>query len=157
MELTHTDKGGKASMVDICGKEVSVRTARARADIRMKKETLIKIKDNSIAKGDVLPCARIAGIAGAKKTWDLIPLCHNIPIEKISVDFEFSGEDLLTIETFAKCNYSTGIEMEALTAASVAALTVYDMCKAIDRSMVIERICLVSKSGGASGEYKRDE
>lgn len=157
MNLTHTDNSGKASMVDIDGKAVSVRTAEARADIRMKKETLQKIRDNSIAKGEVLACARLAGICAAKKTWDLIPLCHNIPIEKTGVDFEFTAEDLLTIKTFAKCEYKTGIEMEALTAASIAALTVYDMCKGVDRSMVIERICLISKSGGASGDFKTDE
>ena len=157
MDFTHTDKNGRAAMVDVGEKAVSVRTATAQADIRMKSETLRKIRENYVAKGDVLPCARLAGIAGAKKTSDLIPLCHNIPIEKISVEFEFIGDDILTIKTYAKCEYKTGIEMEALTAASVAALTVYDMCKGIDRSMVIERICLVSKTGGRSGDYKRDE
>ena len=112
------------------------------------------IKENKIKKGDVLSCARIAGIMAAKKTPELIPLCHGIPLEKISVDFEFENETTLLISTFAKCEYKTGVEMEALTAAGVAALTVYDMCKAVDRAMVIREIRLLSKSGGRSGDYK---
>ncbi len=157
MELSHTDKSGKASMVDVSDKNITVRTATARAKVIMKPQTLELIKNNSSAKGDVLACARIAGIQGGKKTFELIPLCHNVPIDKISIDFEFVGEDTLVINSSAKCEYKTGIEMEALTAASVAALTVYDMCKAVDRAMAIENIRLISKSGGKSGDFVCDE
>lgn len=153
MGFSHIDENGKASMVDVGGKSVTVRTAQARAKLIMKPETLEMIKDNASKKGDVLSCARIAGIQGGKRTSELIPLCHAVPIDKISVDFEYSGEDTLIITVFAKCEYKTGIEMEALTAASVAALTVYDMCKAVDRGMVISEIRLLHKDGGRSGEY----
>lgn len=153
MQFSHIDEQGKANMVDVSEKEVTVRTAQAQAVVKMKPDTLQMIKDNSLKKGDVLSVARIAGICGAKKTADLIPLCHAIPIEKVSVDFEFMSEDALLIQAFAKCSYKTGVEMEALTAVSVAALTVYDMCKAVDRGMRIENICLLSKSGGRSGTF----
>lgn len=157
MKLTHTDNGGKASMVDVGGKESTVRTASARAVVRMNSQTLEKIKQNDAKKGDVLACARIAGIQGGKKTSELIPLCHNIPVDKIGIVFCFDGDDTLIITSFAKCEYKTGIEMEALTAAAVAALTVYDMCKSVDRGMVITEIRLLSKSGGKSGDYSRDD
>ena len=154
MQFSHADEHGKASMVDIGDKRETVRTAEAVARLKMKPETVLLIKENKIKKGDVLSCARIAGIMAAKKTPELIPLCHGIPLEKISVDFEFENETTLLISTFAKCEYKTGVEMEALTAAGVAALTVYDMCKAVDRAMVIREIRLLSKSGGRSGDYK---
>lgn len=152
--FSHTDEQGKASMVDINEKAVSVRTAEAFARLKMRPETVLLIKENKIKKGDVLSCARIAGIMAAKKTPELIPLCHALPLEKVSVDFDFESETTLSIKTFSKCSYKTGVEMEALTAASVAALTVYDMCKAVDRAMVIQEIRLISKSGGRSGDYQ---
>ena len=148
--LTHLNQEGEAVMVDVGGKEVTVRTAAAYARIRMKRETLEALLKADLKKGDGLAAARIAGIMGAKKTSELIPLCHNIPIDKITVDFERESDTTLGITVRAKCSYKTGIEMEALTGASVAALTVYDMCKAIDRSMVIEEIRLLEKTGGKS-------
>jgi len=153
MELTHTDKAGQASMVDVGEKDITQRTAIAVGEIKMSPETLKLIKENSIKKGDVLSCSRIAGIMGGKKTSELIPLCHIIPIDKISVEFEFSGDNTIIIKSFAKCTYKTGIEMEALTAVSVSALTIYDMCKAVDRNMVISNIHLLHKDGGRSGVY----
>lgn len=155
MKLSHTDENGKADMVDVGEKAVTVRTAEAEGFIIMKPETLEAIRENSTKKGDVLSCARIAGIMAAKKTNELIPLCHTIPIEKISVDFEFVDDSTIKITSFAKCEYKTGIEMEALTAVSIATLTIYDMCKAIDRQMEITKVRLVSKSGGKSGDYNR--
>ena len=148
--LTHLNQEGEAVMVDVGGKDVTARTAAAYARIRMKRETLEALLSANLKKGDGLAAARIAGILGAKKTSELIPLCHNIPIEKITVDFERIGDTALAVIVRAKCTYKTGIEMEALTGASVAALTVYDMCKAIDREMVIEEIRLLKKTGGKS-------
>ncbi len=153
--LTHINKNGEAVMVDVGEKEVTVRTARAYARIRMKSETLDALLNADLKKGDGLSAARIAGITGAKKTSELIPLCHNIPIDKITVDFEKEGETALGIYVNAKCTYKTGIEMEALTGASVAALTVYDMCKAMDRAMTVEEIKLLEKTGGKS-DYHRE-
>ena len=151
--LTHLNEKGEAVMVDVGEKSVTERTARAYARIRMKPETLEALLNADLKKGDGLSAARIAGIMGAKKTNELIPLCHNIPIDKITVDFKKESETALGIFVNAKCTYKTGIEMEALTGASVAALTVYDMCKAIDRAMVIEEIRLLEKTGGKS-DYK---
>ena len=148
--LTHLNQEGEAVMVDVGGKEVTVRTAAACARIRMKRKTLEALLNAELKKGDGLAAARIAGIMGAKKTGELIPLCHNIPIDKITVDFERESDTTLGITVRAKCSYKTGIEMEALTGASVAALTIYDMCKAIDRGMVIEEIKLLEKTGGKS-------
>ena len=156
MELTHFNKDGEALMVDVGEKAVTERTAEAQAKIKMQPETLTALLNNALKKGDGLAAARIAGIMAAKRTFELIPLCHNIPIESVKVEFENNGRDELYIHTFAKCTYKTGIEMEVLTAASVAALTVYDMCKAIDRGMVIEEIKLLHKTGGKSGEYKNE-
>ncbi len=153
--LTHINKNGEAVMVDVGEKEVTVRTARAYARIRMKSETLDALLNADLKKGDGLSAARIAGITGAKKTSELIPLCHNIPIDKITVDFEKESETALGIYVNAKCTYKTGIEMEALTGASVAALTVYDMCKAMDRAMTVEEIKLLEKTGGKS-DYHRE-
>ena len=154
MKLSHIDENGRANMVDIAEKKHTLRTARAEGLIKMKPETLKTIRENSAKKGDVLSAAAFAGIQGAKKTWELLPLCHNIPIDKVDVRFEFITEDSLKIESFASCEYKAGIEMEALSAVSIAALCVYDMCKAVDRSMVIEKIRLLEKTGGRSGEFK---
>ena len=156
MDFTHLNEKGEAVMVDVGGKDFTVRTAEAFAKIKMQPATLSALINNELKKGDGLAAARIAGIMAAKKTFELIPLCHNIPIEKVTVDFENNGTDELYIHSFAKCTYKTGIEMEALTAASVAALTVYDMCKAIDRGMVIEEIKLMKKTGGKSGDYSNE-
>ena len=156
MELTHLNEKGEAVMVDVGEKNFTVRTAEAFAKIKMQPATLSALINNELKKGDGLAAARIAGIMAAKKTFELIPLCHNIPIEKVTVDFDNNGTDELYIHSFAKCTYKTGIEMEALTAASVAALTVYDMCKAIDRGMVIEEIKLMKKTGGKSGDYSNE-
>ncbi len=155
MNFTHLDSDGKANMVDVGEKSVTERKAAAKATLKMKEETLSAILSSELKKGDALSVSRIAGIMGGKKTSELIPLCHNIPIDKISVSFRDNGKDELYIFSEAKCSYKTGIEMEALTAASVAALTVYDMCKAIDREMVIKEIKLLEKTGGKS-DYKNE-
>ncbi len=148
--LTHINKNGEAVMVDIGEKAVTVRTATAYARIRMNPAALEALLSSELKKGDGLAAARIAGIMGAKKTGELIPLCHNIPIDKVTVDFEKESESTLGIYVRAKCTYKTGIEMEAVTGASIAALTVYDMCKAMGRDMVIEEIRLLEKTGGKS-------
>ncbi|MBQ5970412.1 MAG: cyclic pyranopterin monophosphate synthase MoaC [Clostridia bacterium] len=153
--LTHLNENGEANMVDIGEKRVTVRTARACAKIRMQEETLQALLTSQLKKGDGLAAARIAGIMGGKRTAELIPLCHNIPIDKIDIAFERESETTLAILSTAKCSYKTGIEMEVLTAASVAALTIYDMCKAIDRGMVIEEIKLLEKTGGKS-DFKHE-
>ena len=146
--MTHLDAQGQANMVDVGAKAETRRTAEAAATLTMQKETLQRIKEASLKKGDALAAARIAGIMAAKRTFELIPLCHNIPIERAEISFADNGENELYIKASLACSYKTGIEMEALTAVSVAALTVYDMCKAIDRGMVIGEIRLVSKTGG---------
>ena len=156
MALTHTDRNGKALMVDISEKPPSERTAVATTLVRMKPETLALILDNQIKKGDVFACARVAGIMAAKRTPDLIPLCHPLPITSAVVEIEAQNPDSVVISATVKTTYATGVEMEALTAAAVAALTIYDMCKSVDRGMVIEDLKLVSKKGGRSGEYKRE-
>ena len=154
-ELTHLNKNGEAVMVDVGEKEITRRTATAFAKIKMQTETLRKLLSSDLKKGDGLATARIAGIMGAKKTSELIPLCHNIPIESIEISFENNGTDELYIYCTGKCSYKTGIEMEALTGASVAALTIYDMCKAIDRKMEIREVKLLEKTGGKS-DFKND-
>lgn len=154
-KLTHTNQNGKADMVDVSYKEISIRTAEAYSEVKISDEVIKAIKENNIKKGDVLTLAKIAGIQAAKKTAELIPLCHNIFIAKIDVDLQLNEEKKrVEIKSIAKTNSRTGIEMEALTAASVAALTVYDMCKAIDKSMIISETKLISKTGGRSGTYK---
>lgn len=150
MELTHINSKGEAVMVNVGEKEITQRTAQACGIIEMKQETLQKLLDADLKKGDGLAAARIAGIMGAKNTSTLIPLCHNIPIESVEIEFEPISKNRLKITSFAKCSYKTGIEMEALTAVSVACLTVYDMCKAIDREMAIKDIRLLKKTGGKS-------
>lgn len=154
-DFTHLNKKGEAIMVDVGNKEITQRTARAFAKIKMEKETLKKLLSSELKKGDGLAAARIAGVMAAKHTWELIPLCHNIPIDSVEISFDNNDNDELYIYCTAKCTYKTGIEMEVLTAASVAALTVYDMCKAIDRKMVIKEVKLVEKTGGKS-DFKND-
>jgi cyclic pyranopterin phosphate synthase len=154
--LTHLDERGAARMVDVSDKAVTARSATAHATVEMKSETLELILSGAAKKGDVLATARIAGIMAAKKTSDLIPLCHPLAISKAEVEFTPQGNSALDIVATVKVEGKTGVEMEALTAASVAALTIYDMCKAVDRGMRITNICLIEKSGGKSGRYKRD-
>lgn len=156
MTLTHLDEHGRASMVDVSDKPATVREARAFARVRMQPETLANIQQNNLKKGDVLAVAHIAGIQAAKKCADLIPLCHPLALSKVGIEFEIDviGSSV-EIFSFCKLTGQTGVEMEALTAASVAALTIYDMCKAVDMGMVIEQICLLEKSGGRRGHYQR--
>lgn len=156
-ELTHFDKRGRARMVDIGAKEDSSREAVARGAVRMFPETLRLIREGGLAKGDVLAVARIGGIMGAKRTGELIPLCHPLTITGSSVSFRLDrARSRLEIEARIKTTGKTGVEMEALTAVSLAALAIYDMCKAVDRGMVIEDIRLVKKTGGKSGAYERE-
>ena len=153
-ELTHFDKNGNPSMVDINQKDYTVRVAIATGKIIMKANTLKKILDLEIKKGDVLNVAKLAGIMAAKKTDQLIPLCHSIPLSYVNVDLEPNIEESsVKITAEASLVGKTGVEMEALTAVSVAGLTIYDMCKAIDREMIITKIKLIHKSGGKSGEF----
>ncbi len=156
-ELTHLDKKGAARMVDVSAKESARREAIAQSVVEMRPETLALIVANGIPKGDVFAVARVAGIMAAKKTSELIPLCHPLPIESVLVELMPEPPGRVRITATVACVYRTGVEMEALTAASVAALTVYDMCKAVDRGMTVRETCLLSKSGGASGEYKRKD
>ena len=151
--LTHIDESGAARMVDVGGKDVTRRVARAQARITMSDAALKLVAEGS-KKGDVLQVARIAGIQAAKRTSDLIPLCHPLAIDSVTVDLSLSDGGV-DIEATVAISGRTGVEMEALTAASVAALTVYDMTKAVDKGMVIERILLVEKEGGRSGHYLR--
>ncbi len=154
MDLTHFNEAGRAHMVNVSEKEDTKRQAQAYARIRMEKSTLDRIKEGGIKKGDVLGVAQIAGIMAAKKTSDLIPMCHNIFLTGADIEFEL-GEDLIHIKAIVSTRGKTGVEMEALTAVNIAALTIYDMCKAIDKKMVIEETMLLTKIGGKSGEFKR--
>jgi cyclic pyranopterin phosphate synthase len=156
-ELTHFDEHGGSRMVDTSDKPETLREARASGLVRMAAATAKLIRDRALAKGDVLEVARLAGIMAAKRTGELIPLCHPLPLTSVRLDFSWEGDDLLRIEATVRVLGRTGVEMEALTAVSVAALTVYDMCKAVDRGMVIERIRLEEKSGGRSGTFRRDD
>ena len=156
-ELTHFDEHGASRMVDTSDKPETLREARASGLVRMAPATAALIRDRGLAKGDVLEVARLAGIMAAKRTGDLIPLCHPLPLTGVRVDFAFEGDAVLRIEATVRLVGRTGVEMEALAAVSVAALTVYDMCKAVDRSMTIERIRLEEKSGGRSGTFRRDD
>jgi len=150
MPLSHVDEEGRARQVDVSGKPEVLRKASALARVRLAPETVRLIRDNQMRKGDVLAVAQIAGIAAAKRTAELIPLCHNIPIDRVEVRCTVL-EGAVEIRSEAVCTARTGIEMEALTAAAVAALTVYDMCKAVDKGMVIEEIRLLGKSKGSPG------
>ena len=156
-DLTHVDETGRARMVDVSGKNPSARVAVATGAIRMAPTTLDAIRTNSLKKGDVLAVARVAGIMAAKKTSELIPLCHPIALTDIGV--EFTLDDSLPgvrVQTLARTMERTGVEMEALTAAAAALLTIYDMAKALDRGMTITSVALLEKSGGASGDWKRE-
>jgi len=153
-KLTHFDEAGRAAMVDVSGKAETSRTAIARGRIVMAPETLALIQGGQVGKGDVLGVARLAGIMAAKRTSDLIPLCHPLMLAKVTVDLTPATPDAIEIEATVKVTGQTGVEMEALTAVTVAALTVYDMCKAADRGMRIEAVRLVHKSGGKSGTYQ---
>jgi cyclic pyranopterin phosphate synthase len=154
-ELTHFDEQGASRMVNVGEKPVTSRMARAEARVRMSEETLQLIRDRKAAKGDVLEVARLAGVMAAKRTSELIPLCHPLPIEGVTIDYDFPDASTVAIRVETHVSAKTGVEMEAMTAAAVAALTVYDMCKAVDRSMTIESIRLLEKSGGRSGHFRR--
>src|SRR5437868_14475768 len=154
-ELTHFDEHGASRMVDTTEKPETLRVARASGLVRLDPATMKLIRDRALAKGDVLEVARLAGIMAAKRTGELIPLCHPLPLTSAAVDFTFEGDCVLGITATVRVFGRTGVEMEALTAVGVAALTVYDMCKAVDRGMSIERIRLEAKSGGKSGDYRR--
>jgi len=151
--FTHLDEQGRAVMVDISDKPVTVRTAVASARVRMAPETLARIREGAVAKGDVLAVAQVAGIQAAKKTWDIIPMCHPIPLTGVAIRFADNGADELTVTAEVKTAGRTGAEMEALTAAAAAALTIYDMCKAIQKDITITEVKLLSKTGGKSGDY----
>ncbi len=151
-DFSHFDSNGNAWMVDVSDKKVTERTAVATGSIFMSQECFQKVKEGSMKKGDVLTVAQIAGIMGAKKTSELIPLCHPLPLTKLTIDFELRLNEIIVTCT-AKTTGVTGVEMEALTGVQIALLTIYDMCKAIDKSMHMENIHLVSKSGGKSGDF----
>ncbi len=155
-KLSHFDENGASRMVDVGEKSATRRVARASATVSMRPETLRLVVDKKVQKGDVFEVARLAGIMAAKRTHDLIPLCHPLPIESVKVDFEVVG-NIIQITTEASVTAKTGVEMEALTAAAVAALTVYDMCKAADKGMIVSDIKLLEKTGGKSGSYKRNK
>ncbi len=155
-QLTHLDEEGSLKMVDVGDKERTERVARVRGEIRMDAVTARLIADNKVAKGSVLEGARLAGIMAAKRTGELIPLCHPLNLTAVSVDFTV-GEDCVEVEAEAKINDRTGVEMEAMVAASAALMTIFDMCKGVDRGMVIGRLRLMEKRGGRSGTWLRDE
>ncbi|CQR53238.1 cyclic pyranopterin monophosphate synthase MoaC [Paenibacillus sonchi] len=157
MELTHFNEQGRARMVDVSDKEITKRTAAARSSVEMAPGTLAAIKAGRIGKGDVLAVAQVAGIMAAKKTADWIPMCHPLPLTGIDIRFWDNSEDRLYIEATVKTTGKTGVEMEALTAVSAAALTVYDMCKALQKDMIIGPTLLVQKSGGKTGDYALEE
>lgn len=156
MEFSHINIQGRGKMVDVSEKEVTQRTAIAHAQIKMNKETFEKVIQGHMKKGDVLAVAQVAAISGAKKTWDIIPMCHPLMLTGIDIEFEYDCENS-TIHVYSNVSNEgkTGVEMEALTACSIAALTIYDMCKAIDKDMEISNIHLLEKIGGKSGHYKR--
>ena len=155
MEFSHINASGEANMVDVGGKDVTERSATASGIVRMQASTLEAIKNDGLKKGEVLAVARIAGIQGAKKCSDLIPLCHPLALTKVSITFEEISETALRVEGYCRLRGQTGVEMEALTAVSVVCLTIYDMCKAVDKGMTIEAIGLEDKVGGKSGHWQR--
>ncbi|MCL5291962.1 MAG: cyclic pyranopterin monophosphate synthase MoaC [Actinobacteria bacterium] len=155
--LTHLNEEGRARMVDVGGKEITAREATAEAIVSMKAKTMRLIKEGAIKKGDVLAVAQVAGIMAAKRTPDAIPMCHPIQITGVDINFRFIDDEHLVIEAIVRTLDRTGVEMEALNAAATAALTVYDMAKAVDRGMTVERVRLLAKSGGKSGIFKREE
>ena len=154
--LSHFDESGASRMVDVGAKPETHRVARASAVVRMQPATLALIRNKGVAKGDVLEVARLAGIMAAKRTADLIPLCHPLPLTSVKLEFAFPGDDALRLDATVSVFARTGVEMEALTAVTVAALTVYDMCKSADRGMTIEAVRLEEKDGGRSGHFARD-
>lgn len=156
-EFSHIDEKGKAKMVDVTEKRDTVREARARGQITMKKETLQKIKYGNIEKGAVLETARVAGIMAVKNTSDHIPMCHQLLISGVDVEFSYPDTKTLSIEVAARTTGKTGVEMEAMTGVSITALTVYDMCKAVDKKMKIGEIKLIKKTGGKSGTFIRNK
>jgi cyclic pyranopterin phosphate synthase len=155
--LTHFNEQNRARMVDISEKEVTKREAVARSQVKMRPDTLARIREGRVTKGDVLAVAQVAGIMAAKKTWEMVPMCHPLPLTGVDIRFSFEGEDTLVVEAAVRTTGKTGVEMEALTAASVVGLTVYDMCKAMDKEMVLGPTYLLSKTGGKSGDYRRSE
>lgn len=155
-ELTHFDAEGASRMVDVAAKPVTQRSATASGSVQMQPETLALIRAGKNAKGDVLEVARLAAIMAAKQTSGLIPLCHQVPLDAVEVRFEFPDDRHVAIRAVASATARTGVEMEALVAVSVAGLTIYDMCKAVDRAMVVERVQLEEKSGGRSGHFRRE-
>lgn len=157
MKLTHFDRKGKSQMVDVSDKNETIRVAIARGMVLMKPETFKMINNRKIAKGDVFEVARLAGVMAAKRTGELIPLCHPLKITSINIDFKNNKKNIIEIQATVKACDKTGVEMEALTAVSIAALTIYDMCKSVDREMEIREICLLEKSGGKSGHFKRSK
>jgi cyclic pyranopterin phosphate synthase len=155
-KLTHLDADGRARMVDVADKPHTMRTAKAEARLLVNPETIALVRSGNAKKGDVISVSEIAGVMAAKKTSDLIPLCHPLPLSKVKVHIEIEDTSL-KISTETRTTGQTGVEMEALTAASVAALTLYDMLKAADKSMTIEGVRLIEKTGGVSGDYKRED
>jgi cyclic pyranopterin phosphate synthase len=156
-KLSHIDESGSAQMVDVGSKDVTERVAIAKGQVLMRPETLQLIRDGGFEKGDVLGVARLAGVMAAKRTSELIPLCHPIPLTQITVELnELASGEGIEITAIARAAWKTGVEMEALTAATVAGLTVYDMCKAVDRGMRIEAVRVVEKSGGKSGDFSAE-
>lgn len=154
-EFNHFDQNGNAVMVDVSGKNITTRTASATGTIRVNREIMDAVVHQKVKKGDVLGVARVAGIMAAKRTWELIPMCHPLAIRKCSIDFETDEEKLeIHVISYVKVEEKTGVEMEALTAVSVALLTIYDMCKAIDKRMEITDVHLVTKTGGKSGDFQ---
>lgn len=156
-ELTHFDEAGASRMVDVSGKEITLRTARASGRVRMRPSTLELVKDRRLAKGDVLEVARLAGIMASKRTGELIPLCHPLGLDAVELSLAVEGPDAVRVEATVKTVGRTGVEMEALVAVTAACLTIYDMCKAIDREMVISEVRLEEKTGGRRGPYQRPE
>jgi cyclic pyranopterin monophosphate synthase len=156
-ELSHFDATGASRMVDTSDKPITLRVAQASALVEMNPDTLRMILDRTVAKGDVFEVARLAGIMAAKRTSELIPLCHPLGLTSISIDFEPAGPTTIQIRATAKVHARTGVEMEALTAAAVAGLTIYDMCKAVDRCMVIREVRLLEKTGGVHGDWILDK
>lgn len=157
MDFTHFDREGNARMVDVGAKTETEREAAAQGKIYMSRECFSRIREGSMGKGDVLGVARVAGIMGAKRTCELIPLCHGLNLTNLTIDYTFEEEPCAVRAVCrARCRGKTGVEMEALTGVSVCLLTVYDMCKAADRSMVLGEICLLEKKGGKSGHYRRE-
>lgn len=155
--LSHVDESGTARMVDVGDKRVTQRRATSACRVGMRRETLALVRDAAADKGDVVGVARVAGIMAAKRTADLIPLCHPLPLSHVSVDFELIDDPpSIVVRAEAQTEARTGVEMEAMTAAAVAALTIYDMCKAVDRGIVIDDLKLIHKSGGTSGTYNAD-